>query len=346
MDAEIKQLRDEVLILQVKNEMLKTRNELLEMKLQEVLNVKLCESELKQMKVMHQNCTEVIQNDSSNSDTEDDDSAKDNSDTHIQPTEDSLSKISHMPRMPVPRIEKFDGHDNWESFITQFHCLAHNLGWSDSERLLQLLHHVKNDARQFVFLKCNSSTRESYRKLETALQKRFGSSESRTSFIQQLDNLSFTLGDSLAEYTTDIAYLVRKAWPNVKEETRSEMEVHHFLHNIDNPDLLRTVGMASPQNLQAARDIAETFIHVEESLQRNIGLHNVKLLSMHTENKSVMEPLVKEPKEHQLWNCLRMVTTLAKKLSFRKKKKSRNSKTNRRCYNCRCTGHYAHECAK
>ena len=250
-----------------------------------------------------------------------------------------------MTRMPVPRIEKFDGHDNWESFITQFHCLADNLGWSDSERLLQLLHHVKDDARQFVFVKCNSSTRESYRKLETALQKRFGSSESRASFIQQLDNLSFTLGDSLAEYTTDIAYLVRKAWPNAKEETRSEMEVQHFLQNIDNPDLLRTVGMASPPNLQAARDIAETFIHVEELLQRNIGLHNVRSLSMNTENKSLMEPPVKESKENQLWNCLRLVTTLAKKLSFRRKKKSRNSKTNRRCYNCRCTGHYAHECA-
>ena len=65
-------------------EVMKEKEEVMKEKEQVVLEKRYVDSELKHMKEMHQNCTELIQNDSSNScgDTEDDDSAKDN--THIR----------------------------------------------------------------------------------------------------------------------------------------------------------------------------------------------------------------------------------------------------------------------
>ena len=100
--------------------------------------------------------------------------------------------------MSVPRIDKFDGN-NWEGFASQFNSLADYYNWNSKERLLQLLHHVRDDARQFVYTKCDDSVRESYPKLEKALKQRFGANENKASFLYQLENIRFGPRDSLIE---------------------------------------------------------------------------------------------------------------------------------------------------
>ena len=49
----------------------------------------------------------------------------------------------------------------------------------------------------------------------------------------------------MAEFSSEVAFLVRKAWPNVDRQTRQEMEVEYFVKNLSDPVMVRTVGNQS-----------------------------------------------------------------------------------------------------
>ena len=206
--------------------------------------------------------------------------------------------------------------------------------------MLHLLQYVKGKAADFVYVKCDKPDRSSYNSLRLAMEERFGSpQDSHLCHISRLNELSLTTdgcfgNGCLPAYFTDIRYLVRKAFPDVDEKARVQIEVDYFIQNIETPELRLTVGMKSPRNIQTAREMVETFIHVEKEavyVQQKARISNVTISSSD-------EPLKEPSKGQQVFNCLKQLTKLLVR------KKSRNSKKNRRCYACRCTGHYAQEC--
>ena len=242
-------------------------------------------------------------------------------------------------RMHTPiSMDTFDG-TNWDVFSTRFECISNGCGWAESEKLIYLIQYLKGEAADFVFVKCVESERSSYHKLSSALEQRFGAPRpSHLCHISQLAELSLTtegcFNGCLPAYFTDIRYLVRKAFPDVDEKARVQIEVDYFIQNIETPELRLTVGMKSPRNIQTAREMVETFIRVEKEavyVQQKARISNVTISSSD-------EPLKEPSKGQQVFNCLKQLTKLLVR------KKSRNSKKNRRCYACRCTGHYAQEC--
>ena len=262
----------------------------------------------------------------------------------------SVAKVSHMP---VPCIDKFDGQ-NWEGFASQFHNLADHLGWSDNERLLQLLHHVKDDARQFVFLKCDATVRASFCRLESALRKRFGSSETRSSFVMQLENLKYTPSrDSLAEYCTDIAFLVRKAWPDASDHMRDVMEVEFFIKNINDPGMMRMVGGKIPRDIDEAREFAEQHLQVEEHLRPS------RRIARRVAFDDGEDGIVNENRLHEFGTSLQgsIVKEIEAKFDMLADSLKLNSQPNPPtvgfdeprqiiCYNCKRPGHISRHCDK
>ena len=240
--------------------------------------------------------------------------------------------------MPIPRIDKFEG-TNWEGFISQFTSLADYFEWSEREQLFQLLHHVAGEARQFVFMKCDKSMRSSYKTLETALKQRFGNGENRSSFLSQLEALKFGPKDSLAEFCTDIAFLVRKAWPNVDDKTRQEMEVEYFIKNLGDPGMIRTVGNQAPDNLEDARQLAETYMRLEDQMKprRNV-----------VRKVTFQEP---QPEQYVTENRLsRFGDDLVRQIEERLAKLADSLKPNlgpsqpRACHHCKRQGHFIRNC--
>ena len=131
--------------------MLKTRNELLEMKLQE----KIKDTDRKVQGLEGQ--LEVL---------------------NVEMRKGLNNQLEEMPlsssavHVPTPPIEKFDGM-NWDAFSTQFECASSCCGWTESEKLFNLLQHLKGEAHNFVFVKCADGDRSSYENLRSALTQRF-----------------------------------------------------------------------------------------------------------------------------------------------------------------------------
>ena len=252
--------------------------------------------------------------------------------------------------MSVPRIDKFDGN-NWEGFASQFNSLADYYNWNSKERLLQLLHHVRDEARQFVYTKCDDSVRESYPKLEKALKQRFGANENKASFLYQLENIKFGPRDSLIEYCTDIAFLVRKAWPNMDEDTRADMEVEYFIKNLGDPGMVRTVGNKNPQDLDEARQFVEKYTQLEEAMKPRRGVRQVSFGADDHATPYVSENRLKEFGANLQGNIIKEIEVRFEKLNDAFKSstsptwsKQRPPNNNIVCYNCNRQGHISRQC--
>ena len=263
---------------------------------------------------------------------------KSNGDNNDDLNSSFSSSSSAKVNMTIPRIDKFEG-TNWEGFISQFTSLAEYFEWSTRDQLFQLLHHVAGDARQFVFMKCDNSVRSSYKALETALKQRFGNGENRSSFLSQLEALKFGPKDSLAEFCTDIAFLVRKAWPNVDDKTRQEMEVEYFIKNLGDLGMIRTVGNQAPDNLEEARQLAETYMRLEDQMKprRNV----VRKVTFQDQ----------EPEQYVTENRLnRFGDDLVRQIEKRLAKLADSLKPNsgppqpRVCHHCKRQGHFVRSC--
>ena len=251
----------------------------------------------------------------------------------------NTSTPGHNP-IAISSMDKFNGR-NWDVYITQFECIADCCCWTDSEKMLFLLKYVQGEAAEVVFVKCSASDRSSYKSLKSAMQLRFGSpQEGHLCHFARLDKLLLTkeggLQGHLPAYCAEVRYLVRKAFHDLEEGARSKMEVDYFVKNIEDAEFRRTVCMKSPKNLRQAREYAEVFLRIEKGVSIPQPANVCKVAaSRKTEDGSPKE----QTKGHQqLFYCLKALTKLLCR------RKSRNSKKNRRCYRCRCVGHYVYEC--
>lgn len=246
----------------------------------------------------------------------------------------SLARVN----MPIPRIDKFEG-TNWEGFISQFTSLADYFEWGEREQLFQLLHHVAGDARQFVFMKCDKSVRSSYKTLETALKQRFGNGENRSSFLSQLEALKFGPKDSLAEFCTDVAFLVRQAWPNVDDKTRQEMEVEYFVKNLGDPGMIRTVGNQAPDNLEEARQLAETYMRLEDQMKPRRNVVRKVTFQDQQPEQYVTEDRLNRFGADLVRQMEERLTRLAESLKL-----NSGQPQPRACHNCKRQGHFIRNC--
>lgn len=232
-------------------------------------------------------------------------------------------------RMPMPSIDKFEGK-NWEGFISQFTSLANYFNWTPKDKCFQLEQHLAGEAKQFLYHKCGEEVRSSYENAERALKQRFGNSCSRDNIMTKLESLKLGQRDSIAEFCTDIAYLVRQAYPHLDDHTRAEIEVDYFIKGLVDPGMIRTVGNQAPDSLDTARRLAETYMRLEDQMRpRKSNLRQVTF-------KEPDESFVTEEKLLQFGEDLvkRFEETLAKVQDARKPV----------CFHCKRPGHFARNC--
>ncbi len=241
--------------------------------------------------------------------------------------------------LPIPQIEKFDG-SNWEGFVSQFDSIAEFYHLDEKTKLHQLLHRVAGEAKQFVFLKCDMTTRSTYQSLTNALKQRFGSDDNHANFRAQLDALRLGQKDSMAEFSSEVAYLVRKAWPNVDEQTRKEMEVEYFVKNLTDPVMVRTVGNQSPASLEEARQLAENYLRLEEQLKpRRNAIRKVTLEEATPDNN---QEYITEQRLNEFGNAI--VYQIESRLDKLTKALQMGNQDPRVCFNCNRPGHLARNC--
>ena len=250
-------------------------------------------------------------------------------------------------KVPLPKLNMFDGK-NWEGFIAQFSSLAETCQWDDEQKLFRLLHQMKDEAAQFVYNKCDEATRQSYTKLEKALEQRFGEHQTRSSYQAKLESLRFGPKDSLAEYTTDISFYLRKYLPTLDEVSRNHMEVQYFVQNLSDPGMIRMIGNKNPATLEEARDHVQKYLDIEDSMRpRRSAVRAVNfdvqplpetttLEKIGTDVAKIVEKSIMAKIDSKLENVMS---------SQRRPGPPRRNGT-LRCFNCDRTGHFSRDCTQ
>ena len=188
--------------------------------------------------------------------------------THQLPPQSWSSNQGPQPQhVPLPRQCSYSGKTSWEGYIAQFKNMAVNCGWSDTEKVFRLLQSMEGEAADFVFHQMDEYTRQSFSRVECALEKRYGDHQSTAVHFAKLEVVKLGPKDSVAKYEVDIKYLVRKCYPQADDATRDSISLRHFINGLTNPEMKRGVVMKEPTTMAQARSSVEMFLSMEDALR-------------------------------------------------------------------------------
>ena len=253
-------------------------------------------------------------------------------------------------KVPLPKLNMFDGK-NWEGFIAQFSSLAETCQWDDEQKLFRLLHQMKDEAAQFVYNKCDAATRQSYTKLEKALEQRFGEHHTRMSYKAKLESLRFSPKDSLAEYTTDISFYVRKYLPHLDDDSRNRMEVEYFVENLSDPGMIRMIGNKNPATLEEARDQVQKYLDIEDSMRpRRSAVRAVNFDVQPQPETTTLEKIGEDVAKIVEKSLMAKIDSKLENVMSSQRAQRRPGPPRRngtlRCFNCDRTGHFSRDCTQ
>ncbi len=161
--------------------------------------------------------------------------------------------------VPLPRQMLYDGKGSYDTFIRPFMDMARVCKWSMEEKVFRLTNSVRGEAADFVFNQLDANVRSSFYDLQHALSVRFRERRSNASFLAELENRKLGQQEKIIEYVTDIKSLVRSSYPTADGVTLDTIGLRHFLKGLGDQQTVLAVGMKSPQSIEEACEIVETY---------------------------------------------------------------------------------------
>ena len=158
----------------------------------------------------------------------------------------------------------YDGKTSWQSFILPFKSLAAACRWSEEEKLFRLTNSLRDDAAEYAFAQLSSDVVNSFELLELALDARFAEKRTAASYLASLEAHKLQPKEKLSEYVADIKKLVIKGYPTGDQQTRETIGLRYFLKGLPESQMAVAVGMKSPETLEEARTILDTYNSLKE----------------------------------------------------------------------------------
>jgi hypothetical protein len=160
-----------------------------------------------------------------------------------------------VPRAPAPAFKppRFSGTGNVEIFISQFMDVAEANDWNRAATLLHLRGALKDEARD-----CGGA--DTAAEILEALRARYGltTREARS----RLTYLRKEFKTSLQEHAKKVEELVQVAYPDIRQNTRVEMTVDHFVNSLGNAALQRHLLAVQPDSLVEAVRAGNEYLQV------------------------------------------------------------------------------------
>ncbi|KAG5891947.1 hypothetical protein JTB14_002223 [Gonioctena quinquepunctata] len=138
-----------------------------------------------------------------------------------------ISEIGKLSMKPP----QFDGKTPWANYRRQFEAAAKANGWNAGERAVALTLALRGEATN-ILQTLTAQEQEDYDQLIKHLELRYGHAHLEHVYHSQLKNRCQKSGESLQEFETDIARLVRLAYPSTPENVMERLAVQAFLDGL------------------------------------------------------------------------------------------------------------------
>ena len=178
------------------------------------------------------------------------------------------------------RIPAFTGDERWDIWKKMFDRTAVTNGWSEIEKLAQLLPRIQGSAGDFVHGQLSNDVAYDYDRLVRALESRYRFIETPKMFGAQFSNRKQKQNETVFEYAADLKRLYDKAHSNRDTQTRIEDLLRRFLDGLNDDEArfavefnkdLNTIDEAVNQviNFQEAKRCAENLEKSKNGKNRN-----------------------------------------------------------------------------
>ena len=134
---------------------------------------------------------------------------------------------SHHTRLPA-----FTAQEPWTVYYNRFKSVAKLEGWTDREKLRELLPRLQGKAGEFVYDQLRSDVREDFRSLVHELKHRFRKVETARTYGAQFSHRNQRSGETIEDFAADLKRLYDKAYANRDRDTRREDLLRRFLDGI------------------------------------------------------------------------------------------------------------------
>ena len=241
---------------------------------------------------------------------------------------------------PFTKPPVFSGKEGeWDSFIFQFHKIAHYYGWDQQEKVDRLLVSLRGKAIDFVRNK-SRKVQDDYRALQDALELRFGKREHPTSARRELNYLQQHERESLEDFADIVLAKVSEAYPRIGHELEQDIAKEIFLRGCRNRKAAYAAAEKDPTTLQDALERVRTSAMNWKVFGRSsVSTRRVRFAGQEEENGDAYSASEEEKRLKKL------VAKLMKECE-----KERNNAgpvgSTIKCYQCGNHGHLARGCGK
>lgn len=238
------------------------------------------------------------------------------------------------------RLPNFSGKENdWSAFKSQFALMAGTLGWSDKEKLLQLMTALDGRSRSYINNCFTDIMTVTWEEVIAKLENRFRVKDT-DHYRSMLFAQKFKNGDNIVEHTDALRNLARKAFPTQNQEFLEDMVKTALYKSVIDKDLSKYLS-AQRITMQSVEDV-ETAI---QGYQRIEGIDNSSKQEYRKPffkpyHKVNVIPMQLEDSDEDSWDpeyeqyLYYIQNKLQKRRDF--------SKIN--CHHCGGKGHFQNEC--
>ena len=225
----------------------------------------------------------------------------------------------------------------WEEYRNYFFRLNRLNDWDEDEKLDILLVQLTGEAQRFVDGGSAAIT-ASFRRLDEALQQRFGAQQQAAVHQAALKSRVRKDGETLAALAQEIRYLVKLAYPGFSADAAEVMAIERFTHALTTPALSKAVYDAEPSSLDLAVKAAarEEAWHIPDS--RN-NVTKVRFRGTSPEPLPGTSP-------REINELKKKVDSLTSEMADVRKSRSPQRPSNSGCYMCGDPNHWQRQCPR
>lgn len=268
--------------------------------------------------------------------------------------DDSTSRRHYVNLKP----DKFDGTDDFETYIESFNLVADLGRWSAREKALTLAACLRGQARRF-YMGLTNYEKAHYEDLVFQLKQRFGNASKHNIFWStQFEQRSRSSGESVAAFADELIILASKAYPYLDQRSQQSLALQQFYKSMPVDIKWRCIERDC-RTLREAEEVAETFelIVGKEKKIRQVKFEQpvvTERISSPQHNRMQKEESPVPSRDASLaqtrgfHNNYRQSYSPSREASSTESRSSYDSRQHRPqhkgCYCCKETGHFFREC--